>query len=261
MIFSRAQSGFTLIELGLVLTIIAILSSVALPTYRDFIDKARLAELQLRVDSMRTAMASAYQSGDRSMLAMGVGGPGEIPPVLANVPLGDTMTYPGLQMMLMSSSQQFGQFDAGTPRPYLLLGATGKDSDEARILRNFSEIYPSDRFAWWAPSTVMVIPLLDDGMLGVASNSSAPSPGSSTPSSGTVSSATTGSSTTNAGNQGTVGAVPGPTDSGPAPVTTPAVIPAPVTRPPVTQPPVAATINTCVHPGRGHAWGRCGGKP
>ena len=102
------QSAFTLLDMPLVVLIIDILASIATPAFTEYTEKARLADLELRVDAMRTAMATAYQTGDRSMLSMGAGKPGEIPSALANVPLRDSMTYPGFSMLLMSSQQQFG---------------------------------------------------------------------------------------------------------------------------------------------------------
>ena len=46
--------GFTLIELNITLGIVAILSALALPSYRDYVERAHLAELMVQIDAMRT---------------------------------------------------------------------------------------------------------------------------------------------------------------------------------------------------------------
>ncbi|HSG87762.1 MAG TPA: prepilin-type N-terminal cleavage/methylation domain-containing protein [Pseudomonadales bacterium] len=47
------QQGFTLIELMIAAAIIAIISAIALPAYRDYIQTARTAVLAQNIDSMR----------------------------------------------------------------------------------------------------------------------------------------------------------------------------------------------------------------
>ncbi len=256
------HKGFTLIEMALVVLIIGILASMALPTYRDNTEKARLVELLLQVDAMRTAMTSAYESGDRSMLSLKVSKLDTIKDQIPNVPLPDNFTYPPFEMLMLSTSQQFGPF-GGTPRPYLVINA--KDVDAVRTLHNFSLIYPQDRQAWWAPSTVMVIPLLDDAILGITRSSmptnagALPGSSSSTSSSLTSSSSTSSSSTSSssmgsgtASSQGTGGASstavasPGSsTGSNSAASSSSSGTSSPSVTPP------------CVHPGNGHAYGRC----
>lgn len=61
---ARSHRGFTLIELNIVVAIVAILASVALPSYRDYVERARVAEVVLQIDAMRTkAQIVAQEAG------------------------------------------------------------------------------------------------------------------------------------------------------------------------------------------------------
>ena len=58
------QHGFTLVELSLVVGIIAVLAGIALPSYRNYIERAQLAEVLMQYDAMREkAQISAAGSG------------------------------------------------------------------------------------------------------------------------------------------------------------------------------------------------------
>lgn len=55
-----SESGFTLIELVIVIVILGILASVAIPKYEDMREQARTATLKGQLGSIRSALAIQY---------------------------------------------------------------------------------------------------------------------------------------------------------------------------------------------------------
>jgi type IV pilus assembly protein PilA len=60
----KAQAGFTLIELMIVVAIIGILAAVAIPAYQDYIKKAKFANVVNSTAAIRTAMADCIQNNN-----------------------------------------------------------------------------------------------------------------------------------------------------------------------------------------------------
>jgi type IV pilus assembly protein PilE len=57
----NAQQGMTLIELMVVVAIIAILASIAVPTYRDYVVRGKLVEAHSTLAAQRVKMEQFYQ--------------------------------------------------------------------------------------------------------------------------------------------------------------------------------------------------------
>lgn len=77
----KAQQGFTLIELMIVVAIIGILAAVAIPQYQDYVTRAKLAKVAQWPEPLKTALAvyaqeqsGSFPTADDSWTTLGLSG-------------------------------------------------------------------------------------------------------------------------------------------------------------------------------------------
>ena len=58
----RAQAGFTLIELMIVVAIIGILAAIAIPQYQNYVKRAKWQDNISKVASIKLAVAECFQT-------------------------------------------------------------------------------------------------------------------------------------------------------------------------------------------------------
>lgn len=95
-----ATVGFTLIELMMVVSIIAILASIAMPKFADMLEKAQEGSLKGNLGSMRSAL-SLYYSDNQGVFPVCVAGPASTvfagtlaPSYIASIPAVNNTIHP-----------------------------------------------------------------------------------------------------------------------------------------------------------------------
>ncbi|MBI3790403.1 MAG: prepilin-type N-terminal cleavage/methylation domain-containing protein [Gemmatimonadetes bacterium] len=104
---TRRRAGFTLIELVVAMSIIAILTAIAVPRVRDATARAQAARLVETVHQIKTAYAAA---GEPTLTT--AGSPGVAPPAMAKYVTGGALSaHDGITIQIgPNSSTQPGAF-------------------------------------------------------------------------------------------------------------------------------------------------------
>jgi len=182
----KSFRAFTLLELLVVIAIIGVLSSVAVPMYQNYMERSRLVDLIVRIDTLRSSAAEAEATlGNHFPTFVGQVGvfPKELKAFLPEV----AMTYPDIDMRLMGSDKTYAPFIGGREHLYLLLSA--KNEKGAKKLNLLGHELPESIYGWWLPSVGMVVAISQHNRNDRASSS-------------TSQSTNTGAPIVGAGNQG-----------------------------------------------------------
>ncbi len=67
---TKKQSGFTLIELMIVVAIVGILAAVAIPAYQDYIKRSKVSELLGALAACKTSVAETFASNGNVMASI-----------------------------------------------------------------------------------------------------------------------------------------------------------------------------------------------
>jgi len=80
----RKHSGFTLIELMIVVAVVGILATIALPSYTDYIKRGKIVEATSQLSTLRVRMEQFYQDNRNYGTAAGCGVTMPIAPAVKN---------------------------------------------------------------------------------------------------------------------------------------------------------------------------------
>ena len=117
---NKKQSGFTLIELMIVVAIIGILAAVALPAYQNYTLKAEFTETKVATGSMKTAVEVCAQTQGLLNAGLCVQGTNGVP--------ADVAVAAGVDIIGVALTDTVGAAGAGAAGQTFTIVATAPDT-------------------------------------------------------------------------------------------------------------------------------------
>ncbi|QFU74996.1 pilin [Halioglobus maricola] len=116
----KAQQGFTLIELMIVIAIIGILAAIALPAYQDYTIRAKMSEPMAYMSELKTSITEYYSATGRLPTDDAQAGVGDAP----RTDITDTVSYDATNAPLIYANVVGSVFPDGNARYFVLSGVT-----------------------------------------------------------------------------------------------------------------------------------------
>jgi type IV pilus assembly protein PilA len=148
----QVQKGFTLIELMIVVAIIGILASIALPAYQDYITKAKWGGVVAELNPVKLAIAQCLQDNDNDGASCASVAPGGGAVDLADYGLAALPTPKDASAITLAGTAK------GTTPGMVTLKTTGKAAVGSYVYEIASGLDASETKLVWAATANDTVP-------------------------------------------------------------------------------------------------------